>query len=849
MMHCGYITGVWQIRGYLKQKRFCFYSHGNVKSMKLRQILIVLSLLAFLSAMIGGYLYYASMKKIAFKEAERQAVSRILAVQNSLSALLSRNIGPVRTMAGLPAMQELIETGSSEARGRANAVLDYFKRTLDVDVCYLMEKSGITIASSNREDPESFVGKNFNFRPYFQTAIKGHSAIHLALGITSGKRGAYSSFPVYSKNGKQPVGVAVIKASVQFVERELGPSHDEIVVVTDPMGMVFISNNKQWLYQPLWKLGTEDLLELSRSRQFGGGPWKWLGFEKTDLDKAVDRGGVNYLMHRIELENIPGWHVVHLRSRKEIARTVYDPFIQLTGTIVLALCVLIGLSVLFLYKKASREILQRQTAESALRESEARYRSLYHNTPAMLHSIDHQGELVSVSNHWAEEMGYTPSEIVGRKLTDFFTEKSKKYAEETVFVDFFKTGYCKDIPYRFVKKSGEIIDVLLSAIADRDRKGNIKRTLAVSIDVTARKRAEENLRKTKEELSLHFRDLERQVAKRSREITSILTYTPDVVYIKDRAHRYILINKRYEELFEMTNETVRGKSDYEILPKEVADQFNVNDRRVLTENSSLKVEELISHSDGIHTYLSVKFPIYDAKGLISGVCSISTDITSEKKARERLRRLSGSILESQEKERSAIARELHDELGQVLTALRMDTVWMYERLKKSDPVASQRALTMSGLIDRNIEDVRGMALRLRPGVLDDLGLIDALEWYTSDFEERTKITCIFEHSSVPRLKGTVATAAYRITQEALTNVARHSGASNVDVFLSVQNSILLLTIKDAGRGFDPGSLSESEGLGLVGMRERSGLAGGKLTIHSAHGKGTTVSLDIPMGDR
>ena len=817
--------------------------------MKLRQILLVLSLLAFLSAITGGYLYYASMKNLAFQEAEKQAINRILAVQNSLSALLSRHTGPVRSLAGMPAVRTLIESGSTVAQKQANAILDHFRETLEADVCYLMTGSGVTIASSNRNDPESFVGKNFDFRPYFQKAIGGQSATYLALGTTSGKRGAYSSFPIYLKPGAQPVGVAVIKASIQFVERKLGPSADEILVVTDPKGIVFIANNQQWLYHPLWQLKPDDRAHLNRSRQFGRGPWNWLGFRKTDLDKAVDRTGVRYLMHRVELDNNPGWHVVHLRSRQEITRRVSDPLIRLTGPIVLSLCILIGFSVLFLYKKASREILQRRTAETALRESEARYRSLYHNTPAMLHSIDDRGRLVSVSNHWAEEMGYTPDEIVGRKLTDFFTAESKIYAEETVFDEFFKTGYCKDIPYRFVKRNGEIIDILLSAIADRDRHGEIKRTLAVSIDVTERKRAEENLHEAKEELSRHSRDLERKVAKRTREITGILKYTPDVIYIKDRQCRYVLINARFEELLEKSNESVQGCTDHDLLPKEVADQINRNDRRVLTENSPLQVEEQLPHSDGLHPYLSVKFPIYDSRGQASGVCSISTDITAEKKARERLRRLSGSILVSQEQERASIARELHDELGQVLTALRMDTVWMYERLKKTDPEASERALTMSGLIDKNIEDVRGMAIRLRPGVLDDLGLIDALEWYTTDFEQRTKITCIFEHSEVPRLKGSVATAAYRIAQEALTNVARHARASNVDVSLSVRNNVLLVTVADSGRGFDPGTLSETEGLGLAGMRERAGLAGGTLTIASEQGKGTRVSLEIPIGDR
>ena len=817
--------------------------------MKLRQILMVLSLLAFLSAITGGYLYYATMKKIAFRDAEKQAINRILAVQNSLSALLSQNTGPVRTLAGMPAIQILIGTGARAAQERANTILDHFRDTLSADVCYLMDSNGLTIASSNRNDPESFVGKNFSFRPYFQKAIAGQSATYLALGTASGKRGAYSSFPVYLDQGLTPIGVAVIKAPIQFIERKLGPRDDAILVVIDPKGIVFIANNQEWLYHPLWKLTPEDLGQLNHSRQFGRGPWTWLGFKKTDLDKAVDARGVRYLMHRVELDNNPGWHVVHLRSRRAITRTVSDPIIRMTGPIVLALYILIGFSVLFLYKKASREILQRRAAEAALRESEARYRSLYHNTPAMLHSIDESGYLVSVSDHWAEEMGYLPEDIVGRKLTDFFTSESKTYAEETVFREFFQNGYCKDIPYRFVKQNGEIIDVLLSAIADRDRDGTIKRTLAVSIDVTERKRAEEKLREAKEELARHSRDLERKVAKRTREITGILKYTPDVVYIKDRQFHYVLINARFEELLEKTNDEVRGCSDYDLLPREVADQFNQHDRRVLAENRPLQVEEHLPHGEDLHTYLSVKFPIYDSRGQASGVCSISTDITAEKKARERLRRLSGSILVNQEQERASIARELHDELGQVLTALRMDTVWMYERLKETDPAAAERALTMSGLIDKNIEDVRGMAIRLRPGVLDDLGLIDALEWYTTDFEQRTKITCIFEHSEVPRLKGRIATAAYRITQEALTNVARHAQAANVDVTLAVNDHTLHVMVRDSGQGFDPATLTESEGLGLAGMRERAGLAGGTLSIDSAKGRGTTVSLEIPIGDQ
>jgi signal transduction histidine kinase len=182
----------------------------------------------------------------------------------------------------------------------------------------------------------------------------------------------------------------------------------------------------------------------------------------------------------------------------------------------------------------------------------------------------------------------------------------------------------------------------------------------------------------------------------------------------------------------------------------------------------------------------------------------------------------------------------------MLTALRMDAVWILERLKEADPKIIQRAQAMRDLIDETIESVRSLAIRLRPGILDTLGLVDALEWHTTEFKRRTEMTCIFEHQDMPAIKEKLATATYRIAQEALTNAARHARASIVKVNLQQRDNRLILTVADNGAGFQPSALSESDGLGIAGMRERARLVGGLLEIQSQPGSGTQIRFQAPI---
>lgn len=215
-------------------------------------------------------------------------------------------------------------------------------------------------------------------------------------------------------------------------------------------------------------------------------------------------------------------------------------------------------------------------------------------------------------------------------------------------------------------------------------------------------------------------------------------------------------------------------------------------------------------------------------------------------SRERLRDLAGHLQDGREKERAYVAREIHDEFGQALTALKMDLSWLSKRLPADEPRLAKRAGAMSELIDSTIQTVRRVATELRPGLLDDLGLVAALEWQAEEFAERSGIDCelhVGEEEIV--LHENLATALFRIFQETLTNVARHAEATEVHVELEDRPHELVLIVRDNGKGITADQVSSAKSLGLIGIRERAHFWGGDVVFHGIPGQGTTVTVRIP----
>jgi PAS domain S-box-containing protein len=493
-------------------------------------------------------------------------------------------------------------------------------------------------------------------------------------------------------------------------------------------------------------------------------------------------------------------------------------------------------------QQLKQEIEERKRTETELKRIKEYLENVIDNSVDAIGIVDRHGKFILWNRRAAEIYGYQLEELADKAAFELYADPVEL---DHMLRRLRRDGVVREYEIPMKKKDGTIVPMDISISVLKDDRGRTIGSVCVARDLSERQKAAAALKYAQEELSRYSRDLERQVRERTSEITSILRYTPSVVYIKDRQGRYTLVNSRFEELFGISWAQICGKSDQDIFPPAVANHIRASDLRVLADRQAYQVEEALPPPDGRRTYLSVKFPLYDEQGVPTGLCGIATDITELKQARDQLRRLSGSIMANQEKERTAIARELHDELGQVLTALRMDAVWLAERLRQPDPKAGDRALAMCRLIDNTIDEVRGLATRLRPGVLDDLGLIDALEWYIIDFEKRTGIACVFKHGRVPNIDGIGATAAYRIVQEALTNVTRHAGATQVKVSLQPEKGMLTLAVVDNGQGFNLQEIAASECLGLAGMRERAGLLGGSLEIRSRPGKGTKVCFRLP----
>ncbi|MGD0918093.1 MAG: PAS domain S-box protein [Thermodesulfobacteriota bacterium] len=489
------------------------------------------------------------------------------------------------------------------------------------------------------------------------------------------------------------------------------------------------------------------------------------------------------------------------------------------------------------HEGAIQDITERKRAEEALRQSEERYRTLFEESRDVIYITTREGKFTDINRSGVELFGYTKEEMMSMNVDKIYFDPDDRprFRQEIE-----QKGFVGNYEIKFRKKDGKKIDCLISAIVQRANDGSILGYQGIIRDITEQKRAEEQLLKSQQLLAKTFSSL--------REAVFI---------IDDNTVGIVDCNPASSEIFGYSREEMIGRNVAFLHVNEAEfKEFRRYLNSAIAEKGFLSnLEFKMKRKDGTvfptgHNVM----PLEDEQGRRAGWVSVVHDITERKRAEEQLRSsseqlraLSAHLQSIREEERTLIAREIHDELGQELTGLKMDLSWLIKRLPAVQEQLVKKVELMLKLIDTTIQSVRRISTKLRPGVLDDLGLTAAIEWQAQDFQTRTMIQCEFRSNlKEVDLDRDRSTTIFRILQETLTNVARHASATRVNIYLNEAANSLVLIVEDNGRGITEKEILDPKSLGLLGMRERALVFGGEVKISGAPGKGTTVTFKIPL---
>jgi PAS domain S-box-containing protein len=485
-----------------------------------------------------------------------------------------------------------------------------------------------------------------------------------------------------------------------------------------------------------------------------------------------------------------------------------------------------------------RDITERKRAERVLRESEERLSMALAGGLEGVWDWNLETNAVVYSPRWTEMLGYSLDEIepnisAWERLVHPDDRSRADRANDSVARGVRATY---EAEFRLRHKDGHYVHVLSRGFpVRREPGGPVVRIVGTHLDLTERREAEAALRENEERLKLAFAGAQEGVWDWNLE-------TGDVVY-----------SSRWKEML--------GYADDEIAPHVSAweqllhpDDFELADRlhqSVKAGGETYEGEFRLRHKDGHYVeVLSRGYPVRRTPGgPVVRIVGTHFDLTARKRAEaERARsEFLGRLVFAQEDERRRIAREMHDQFGEQLTALALHIRMLKDACGDRDP---HRALVdgIEQIAQRLDRDVDQLVWQLRPTALDDLGLRAALANYVEDWSARVGIPTTLHSSGLvdERLPADTETTLYRIAQEALTNVAKHANASNVEVMLERRGSNVLLVVEDDGKGFTPDREGSGQGFGLLGMRERAALVGAALEIESTPGTGTTIFVRMTV---
>ncbi|GAC1703311.1 MAG: hypothetical protein NVS9B4_11080 [Candidatus Acidiferrum sp.] len=506
------------------------------------------------------------------------------------------------------------------------------------------------------------------------------------------------------------------------------------------------------------------------------------------------------------------------------------------------------------------DITERKQAEQAVHESEQQFRVLADSIPELCWMARPDGHIFWYNQRWYEYTGTRPQQMEGwgwQSVHDpkVLPEVLEKWHESIA------TGQAFEMVFPLRSAAGEFRTFLTRVRPLKDASGNVLRWFGTNTDITAQKRVEDALRQSEERLRAAF----------SQTYSFLALLEVDGTIIE--------INRAAQEAAGCTREELVGRKFWERwwarLPEETA-ILKASIARA-AKGESVREEGYFCLPDGTRRFADRTLsPVKDESGRVTMVVATGLDITEQKELRDKLearvmertreleeknkvlqeqaktvRELSGRLLRSQDEERRRIAREMHDGVGQVVAAVAMNIPTIAKEKDKLSPDAARSLEEIGAMVQEISAEIRTVSYLLHPPLLDEVGLESALRWYVEGFAERSKIGVALELSSdLGRLSQDQELALFRVVQECLTNIHRHSGSSTATVRLSRNDKEARLEVKDDGKGMSGKTQSEissgeSRGVGLRGMRERVRQIGGALEVQS-NGDGTLVTVALPL---
>lgn len=482
-----------------------------------------------------------------------------------------------------------------------------------------------------------------------------------------------------------------------------------------------------------------------------------------------------------------------------------------------------------------RDITQRKKTEEQLSSERNLLRKLIDNLPDYIYVKDVQSRYIITNKAFVDLVGAaSEAETIGKTVVDFFgdevgkinLEEDKKILEKgAMIIDRDDPILINQLDQRWL---------LTTKVPLQDKDGKVIGILGISKDITSRKEAEEQLKNSEKKYKLLFE---------SNPMPMWMLSMPDRKFVDVNAAAVNQYGYTKNEFLQMTAADIRPPEEIHSLQKLSTDYIpginNAGVWRHKKKDGTILHVDIITH-DIMYENRRVRLVL-------------SNDVTEKLEAKnklqksfEDLRQLTFRLQEIREEERTGIAREIHDELGQQLTVLKMDIAWLNKKMTIESPDIKDKLKQLSDMLDETVKTVRRISSELRPSVLDDLGLVAAMEWHLKEFEKRSGIKTEFiEPENDLPMNNNIRTALYRILQESLTNVARHAYAKNVTVKLEMVDFEIILTIEDDGNGFDKEKIAGKKTLGILGMEERASMLGGRYNVMSRPGKGTKTKVVIP----